>query len=185
MRPNRSRTDPYRVLEVDRGASTEEIKRAYRRLALRVHPDHNPGDREAEDRFKAINEAYEVLGDPTRRRLFDLGMDPRDPALAARRPGYPGGPGGPFRPGGGFCRGRGRCGGGMRRGFGRGRFAETIRIDAAEAANGCERELRFRTASGVRGMRLRIPAGIEDGTFLRLATDDPDLGEILLQVEVG
>ncbi len=57
--------DYYKVLGVDRSASSDEIKRVYRKLALKFHPDKNPGDNQAEERFKAINEAYEVLGDST------------------------------------------------------------------------------------------------------------------------
>lgn len=63
--------DYYAALEVDRDASPEEIKRSYRKLALKFHPDRNSGDKEAEERFKACAEAYEVLSDPEKRRLYD------------------------------------------------------------------------------------------------------------------
>ncbi|NIS82390.1 MAG: DnaJ domain-containing protein [Anaerolineales bacterium] len=62
--------DYYKILGVERSASEEEIKRAYRKLALECHPDRNP-NKEAEDRFKEINEAYEVLGDPAKRIKYD------------------------------------------------------------------------------------------------------------------
>ncbi|RJX34464.1 MAG: molecular chaperone DnaJ [Desulfarculus sp.] len=62
----------YEILEVERHADGETIKKAYRRMALRYHPDRNPGDSEAEDRFKEAAEAYEVLRDPEKRRLYDL-----------------------------------------------------------------------------------------------------------------
>lgn len=63
--------DYYKILGVDRGASAEEIKRAYRKLAMQVHPDKNPGDRKAEEKFKEINEANQVLSDPEKRRRYD------------------------------------------------------------------------------------------------------------------
>ncbi len=66
-----AKRDYYDVLGVDRDADTEDIKRAYRRLALKYHPDRNPGDREAEARFKEATEAYEVLRDPGRRARYD------------------------------------------------------------------------------------------------------------------
>jgi len=63
--------DYYKILGVDRKASEDEIKRAYRKLALKHHPDRNPGDNKAEEKFKEINEAYQVLSDPTKRSRFD------------------------------------------------------------------------------------------------------------------
>ncbi len=68
--------DYYEVLGVGRGASAEEVKRAYRQLALKHHPDRNPGNREAEEKFKEAAEAYSVLGDPGKRATFDrFGFD--------------------------------------------------------------------------------------------------------------
>src|SRR5262245_2277422 len=66
--------DLYIVLGVERGAGTGEIKRAYKRLARRLHPDINPGDREAEARFRQVLDAYETLMDPDRRRRYDAGQ---------------------------------------------------------------------------------------------------------------
>ncbi len=75
-----TKKDYYEVLEVGRGASDAEIKKAYRKLAKQYHPDVNPGDKAAEAKFKEINEAYEVLSDPQKRSRYDqfghAGVDP-------------------------------------------------------------------------------------------------------------
>ena len=63
--------DPYQILGVTRSASQDEIKRTYRRLAKQYHPDRNPGDKSSENKFKEVQAAYEVLGDPERRAQFD------------------------------------------------------------------------------------------------------------------
>ncbi len=65
--------DHYKILGVDKKASQDEIKKAYRKLVRQYHPDHDPGDARAEERFKAISEAYDVLGDPDKRKKFDRG----------------------------------------------------------------------------------------------------------------
>src|SRR5467141_4981031 len=63
--------DPYSVLGVSKTASADEIKKAYRKLAKKLHPDVNPGDKKSEDRFKEVSGAFEVLGDPKKRALYD------------------------------------------------------------------------------------------------------------------
>ena len=85
--------DLYEILELQKGASEDEIKKAYRRLAKKYHPDLNPGDKTAEAKMKEVNGAYEILSDPEKKARYDqfgyAGIDPN----------YAGGPGGP---GGGF-----------------------------------------------------------------------------------
>ncbi len=81
--------DLYEILGVRRGAGGEEIRRAYRRLARRYHPDINPGDREAEARYAYIARAFETLSDPERRHAYDAGV-PLDPAPAAGEYGFEG-----------------------------------------------------------------------------------------------
>ena len=68
--------DYYEALGVDRKASADEIKRAYRKLARQYHPDRNPGDKAAEERFKEISQAHDVLGDPEKRKQYDRGTGP-------------------------------------------------------------------------------------------------------------
>src|SRR5512134_663430 len=69
--PPEAERDLYRVLGVARGADAETLKKAYRKLARRHHPDVNPGDKAAEEKFKQISEAYDVLSDPVKRRNYD------------------------------------------------------------------------------------------------------------------
>jgi molecular chaperone DnaJ len=82
------KVDLYKVLEVSKEASQDEIRRSYRRLARKYHPDANPGDREAEERFKEIQQAYEVLSKPEKRREYDEG--PRT-FFGSQGAGQPGG----------------------------------------------------------------------------------------------
>jgi curved DNA-binding protein len=78
--------DYYQTIGVSRDAAPEEIKKAYRQLALKFHPDRNPGDRQAEERFKEISEAYGVLMDPEKRKQYDLFS--RTPFEPGRRPDF-------------------------------------------------------------------------------------------------
>src|SRR5256886_9672503 len=88
--------DYYATLGVNKGSTEKEIKHAYRKLARKHHPDVNPGNKAAESRFKELNEAYEVLGDPAKRKKYDeLGANWRLYEQAGARQGAAGGfPGG-------------------------------------------------------------------------------------------
>ncbi len=187
--------DYYQVLGVNRGASGDEIQRAYRKLARQYHPDVNK-DPGAENRFKEISEAYDVLSDPKSRERYDrFGSAWRqvpedfDPAAAGapfggfsqRTSGAPGGsrvwtdidPGESGIDiddllGGLFGRG-GRAGG-----FGRGPVpgADTeaeIELSVEDAYSGGARRITLTTASGARSYQVTIPAGVTDGQRIRLA----------------
>lgn len=148
--------DYYKTLGVARDASPEEIKRAYRKLAMEVHPDRNAGSKDAEARFKEVSEAYEVLKDPDRRAQYD-----RFGAAGPRSGGMPGGgfAGGfdlqdalemfmrDFGGGGGsplddlFGGGRRRGGGGPRKGES---IRVTLPLNLHEVVQGATRKLRVR-----------------------------------------
>src|SRR5437867_7595485 len=97
--PTAAKEDYYKVLNVKRNASQEEIRKAYRRLARKYHPDLNPGDKTAEERFKQVQEAYDVLSDPKKREMYDQVGFYSDSGFY---PGAGGRTAGSSQPGGGF-----------------------------------------------------------------------------------
>lgn len=144
--------DYYEVLGLSKGASEDEIKKAFRKKAMKYHPDRNPGDKEAEEKFKEINEAYAVLSDPDKKDKYDrfghAGVDPNS--------GFGGGGGfggfGGFEDifdmfGGAFGGGFGGFGGGSRsrrNGPQKGSdLQKTITIDFKEAAFGTKKQIRI------------------------------------------
>ena len=141
--------DYYEVLGVQKGASDDEIKKAYRKVAKKYHPDLHPGDAEAEAKFKEAGEAYEVLSDSTKRQRYDqyghAGVDPNFGAGGGGFGGFGGADFGDFGDifgsffGGGF-------GGGQRRRNGPTRgsdIEETVLLSFEEAAFGVKKNLKI------------------------------------------
>jgi curved DNA-binding protein len=177
--------DYFKVLELERGADADAVKRSFRRLARQYHPDVNPGDKGAEARFKEISEAYEVLSDPEKRRRYEqfgqywnqMGGPGRGGVGADVDFGRYGNFddfindllgrfGGAAGAGGGF----GGFGSGFPAGFG-GRTPSldldaeaSISLSLSDAFRGCERTLSVNDER----VQVRIPAGVRNGSRLRL-----------------
>jgi len=173
------RTDYYQILDLTRDTTEEEIKKAYRRLAFQYHPDQNPMDKEAEEKFKEISEAYTVLGDPGRRRVYDqYGYTGFKKHYASDDFSYAGsgfysGRRNPFFFGGGcrkWARNWQRCS--VNHDSTNNNWIYTIDITRAEALSGTERIIRAKTKESDGLYRLTIPAGIKSGTTLTLESKD-------------
>jgi len=183
-------SDPYKELGVSRGASADEIKKAFRKLAKELHPDKNPGDKITEDKFKRVTAAFDILGDAEKRKKYDAGQIDADGNEQFR--GFGGGrPGGnPFGQGGpgGFSHtggpgGRANFEGidlddlfGMFGGAGRQRGARdftargqdvraTLEISLEDSIAGATRRIQF---SDGRTLDVTIPKGASDGQTIRL-----------------
>jgi DnaJ-class molecular chaperone len=163
--------DPYKILGLNRSASDEDIRRAFRRLAKELHPDLRPGDAAAAERFKKVTQAYEILGDADKRRRFDAGeIDARgEPRQRARRQqaGAGAGPrdfgfGDIFSEIFGDRSQRGPGGGFSLRGQD---VSYTLEVEFLEAALGAKR--RVTLPDGVI-LDLTIPEGVQSGQVLRL-----------------
>ena len=185
--------DYYEVLGVSKGASDDEIKRAYRKLAKKYHPDMNPGDKEAEAKFKEVNEAYSILSDSEKRARYDqFGHAGVDPNYGA------GGPGGGF---GGFDMGDidlgdifGSFFGGGFGGFGGSTSSrrngpqkgESLRasltISFEEAAFGCEKEINLNRTEECEACH---GSGAEPGTTAETCPDCRGTGVVRVQQRTG
>ena len=177
--------DPYKELGVTRGSSAAEIKSAYRKLAKQLHPDSNPGDKAAEERFKRVTAAFDIVGDAEKKAKFDRGEIDADGREQFRGfSGRPGGGGGgnPFGQGGG-ARGAfedvdleeifgGMFGGGAARGGGGRGFAAkgqdvraTLEVTLEDSISGATRRILFSVG---RMLDVAFPMGAGDGLVFRL-----------------
>ena len=187
-----NKRDYYAVLGLRKGADPAEIKKAYRKLARKYHPDSNKNNPQAEERFKEVTEAYDVLSDDTKRKLYDkYGFKAYNEGTGSWEEPMP--DFGSF--GGGFS-GRGARGGGFG-GFDSGRPASgrdasvKITVSFDDAVHGADRTLRFKDSSGrEQSLHVHIPAGIETGKKIRLqgkGETGPDgrPGDMYLEVTVA
>ncbi|MFM9940327.1 MAG: DnaJ C-terminal domain-containing protein [Hyphomicrobiaceae bacterium] len=164
--------DPYKILGLERSASEDDIRRAFRRLAKELHPDLRPGDAAGAERFKKITVAYDLLSDPDKRRRFDAGeIDGMgEPQQRYARQGAGAGAGGGRDPGFGDIfadlfgdrRGRGPQGGFSLRGQD---VRYTLEVEFLEAALGARKRVTL-PEGGV--LDLSVPEGVTDGQVLRL-----------------
>lgn len=161
-------SDPYALLGLRRTASAEEIKRSYRRLAKKLHPDVNPGNQRIEQQFKNVSAAYELLSDPVKRARYDRGEI--DEAGVERGVRYPGSAGGRAAPQGDdifvddFMSDlfRGQRSGSTKRG---GDAGFRLQVPFLEAVLGAKK--RVAMGDG-KTLDVVVPTGIEDGRTLRL-----------------
>jgi len=190
-----NRKDFYKTLGVSRSATEKEIKQAYRRLARKYHPDVNPGNKDAERRFKEISEAYEVLSDQEKRAQYDRFGHLGDAWRRVQHPGAGGGPdeqvwqtfdfGGGERPGVGdlfemfFGAGPGRTGARAAATMAKGQdLHQEVEITLEEAASGTQRSVVIATPNGkTKRLEVRIPSGVREGAKVRVAGEGgPGIG---------
>ena len=232
-----AKRDYYEVLGIDKKADDKAIKRAYRKLAKKYHPDTNPGDKQAEQKFKEVTEAYNVLGDEKKRKLYD------QYGFAAFEEGAAGGAYGGAGAGSGFGGFQGGFGGnggyqefhfkggqngnmddifgdifgdmfhgrsssgfggqGFKQSYGSGFGGRSfkskgqdllaeIRVSFEDAAFGCEKVINLSSGQGTQAqsLKVRVPAGIEDGKSIRLrgkggpGMNGGEAGDLLLKIHV-
>lgn len=184
--------DYYSILGIDKNATQDDVKKAYRKLAKKYHPDANPNDKKAEDKFKEVNEAYEVLGDAGKRKKYDTfgsevnfqngyDFDPSQYGFGNNvRYEYSAGSGenysdffNSFFGGGGFDLGSifGGAGTNRRRQnyAAKGEDIEAvIEILPEEGFSGIEKSVSIRGRTGDKNLSFRVPKGVRDGEKIRL-----------------
>ncbi len=189
--------DYYKILGVERNASVDDIRSAYRKLAMKYHPDKNPGDKKAEEKFKEINEAYQVLSDAEKRARYDqLGSAYSSFRSSGGRPSdfrwsdYAGGGGvnmdDLFGGGGGFSDFFRMIFGEAARSSGYGyaqqpaAYEQEVQITFDEAYHGTMRQLQ----TGTKKFQVKIPAGVKTGSKVRVPNAAPDGSDLYLVVNI-
>lgn len=194
--------DYYSALGVAKTATAAEIKKAYRKLALKFHPDKNPGDSKAEERFKEISEAYAVLSDQEKRQQYDQFGDAAFHQRFSQEDIFRNanvndifrefGFSGDDLFSNLFGGGRGQFYGGRgHRGPSKGQdYVMQLRIPFRQAVMGGERRVDYKTDQGTEQLQVRIPAGVETGQRLRVAgkggpgASGGPAGDLFLEMQV-
>ena len=199
--------DPYKVLNVQRGATEAEIKRAFRKLAKQYHPDSNKNDPKAKEKFAEANQAYEIIGDPAKRAQFDRGeIDAEGKPRFQGFEGFGGGGREGFEGFSSFGFGAGARGGGPSDDIFSHLFGEAMRGNrAARSRKGddvtavltvtvldiaSQRKQRITLTSG-RDVEVTLPPGVSDGQVIRLrglggqGSGGADAGDLMLTVRIS
>lgn len=198
--------DYYKILEVDKGANQDEIKRSYRRLAKKYHPDLHPDDDKAQDKFKEINEAYEVLGDEEKKKKYDMfgssynfsggqNFDPSQYGFGGQTYSYSGGDGEDFSDFFNMFFGGSTSGGGFNindlfgggaRGAGpaqRQSYETDLSITIEEGYKGANKSVSLSLGGVNKTIRVKIPKGITPGKKIRVKGDKWGIdGDILFKI---